>query len=207
MNKNNIKKILIIILIFFSTLYLDLIIFLIEKIPHTSMSNIVTIGDRILFITFIALIWYAWETKKIREIGQEPVLLLFVRNIDDYKEEKQKQLKNYVINSMRGDLSNELLLNVKDPFLLRIRNVGNGAAFNVKIQNSNYKVEKYQAQFLAPNSDEQAIKLISENEKPWGAENLNDEIFYITCESINKKKYKFKYKIVDIEKQEVEFIK
>jgi len=200
-------KFILALLAILVTIYLDFVVSLIKMAPFSSVRGIATIGDRILFITFIALIWYAWETKRIREISQEPILLLYIRNIKDYKEEKQKQQEEYIIGSGRGDMQKAMFLHTSDNYLLRMRNVGSGAAFNVKVGNKNYEVEKYQAQFFAPHSDEQSIKLISKNNKPWGAEVLNEEILEITCESINKKKYKFKYKIVDLEKQQIEFIK
>ena len=68
-SKNKISVALVIIGFIF-TVYLDIIVLLLKNIfPWSSIIGIATISDRILFLTFLALLWYAWETQKIREYG------------------------------------------------------------------------------------------------------------------------------------------
>ena len=207
--KRNWKLTLIIITVIIATIFLDVIAKFLKLIPYSSILNLTSIGDRILFITFLCLVWYAWETRKIREIEQDPILLMYIRNINNYNENKRKQLEDYVIKSRRGELSNLMGLDIADDYLIRLRNVGRGAAFNVKVEikSKNFKIEKYQTQFFSPESDEQSIEVVVVGDKPWGVEELNGEIFHITCESINKKVCIFKYKIVDLERMLVEFVK
>ncbi len=46
------------------TIFLDQIIFLFVGV---SIPGLASVGDRMLFITFWALIWYAWETRGMKE--------------------------------------------------------------------------------------------------------------------------------------------
>ncbi len=99
------KTFILILLITITTLGLDWLIFLLNKIPNLSIPGLATIGDKILFATFLALIWYAWETKRIREIEQEPI-------IDLYYRPKTQTHEAY----------------------LRLRNSGEGTAYNIKVE-------------------------------------------------------------------------
>lgn len=221
---NNQALIIFFIIAIIFTIYLDVLIFLIKKIfLLSSISGITTISDRVLFLTFLALVWYAWETRKMKnemttqtELELRPTFILFIR---ECKDEKQKE---YCIKTGVGDVAEKMdrYGGVKDlncakefdNFLIRIRNVGKGPAFNVKVEDESgvFEVEKYQSQFFAPEpkGDEQSIKIIRKDGKEIKGDysDLNNTIFEISCENINKKKYYFKYKIVDAEKQIVEFI-
>jgi hypothetical protein len=204
-----IYKFFIILLVILSTIYLDLIIKIAARIPFSSINGLASAGDRILFASLIALIWYAWETKRIKEIGQEPILLLYIRKIKNLNEEKQKEQKEYATNfeidEMIKDMDNTITP-INNDYVLRIRNVGSGAAFNVRVENKNFNVEKYQAHFFAPGSDEQSIKLIGKNKNTWKPKEFNNEIFELKCNSINHKKHNFKFKIINFEKGEIDLI-
>ena len=185
--------------------------------------NNAAISDWILSFTFLALLWYAWETKRIREIEQEPIFIMYIRNINDYSKDKDRQEKQreYCIKTATGNLAKEFdkysgegLNCVKefDKYLIRIRNVGKGPAFNVEVrdENLNFKIEKYQSQFFAPEpkGDEQSIKIIKKDGDAIKGDysEFKKAVFEISCENTNKKEYKFRYKIVDIEKQEIKYL-
>jgi hypothetical protein len=202
-------KRIIVLLVIFSTVYLDFIVQLITKIPSSSINGLASIGDRILFATLMALIWYAWETKRIKEIRQEPILLLYIRKIKSFNKEKQKEQKEYITNFEIDEIIKKMdqtAVSKINDYVLRIRNVGSGAAFNVRVENRNFKVEKYQAHFFAPGSDEQSIKLICKNKNVFKSDVFNNEIFKIKCDSINHKQYNFKYKIINFKKGEIDLI-
>ena len=229
---NNRKLIGFFILAIIFTIYLDVLILLIKKIFLLSfVFHIITISDRILFLTFLALIWYAWETRGMKneivtqtELFQKPILIMYIRNINEYDEKgkkKQQQQKEYCIDTKLtsvaknfdegGGFGSDLCLaETFKKYLIRVRNVGKGPAFNTEVSNENFKVEKYQSQFFAPEpkGDEQSIKIIRKDEKEieGNYSDLNNNTFKIFCENINKKKYYFKYKIIDTEKQIVKFI-
>jgi len=183
---------------------LDWIIFLINKIPNLSIPGLASISDKILFATFLALVWYAWETKRMREIEQEPVMLLYIRDIRDYvsKPEKQQKIRDggYLIRiRTEGKDSN---------YFIRLRNTGRGTAFNVTVESSSLKVDKYETQFFAPLTDEHSIKIIEKgNKKIESWKKLNGSVFAIKCRSVNGKFYSFKFKIIDAQKQIVAFLK
>lgn len=117
MNKK-FETIIIVFLIIIITSTLDWIIFIVNKIPLLSISGIASIGDKILFATFLALIWYAWETKKIREIEQEPIIDLYYR----------PQTRNH------GKC-------------LRLRNSGKGTAYNIKVERISVRAGEKEFEF------------------------------------------------------------
>ncbi len=117
-----------------------------EKLPfpdqtfseHRSLSN------WILFIIFIALFWYAWETWKMREqiikqneIAQMPVMILYVRYLPDYQ--RKANTRNGIFKIK--DKFREYLIPVKNRgdrdglsnYFISLRNVGLGTAFNIKV--------------------------------------------------------------------------
>jgi hypothetical protein len=79
----------------------------------------------ILFMTFLTLLWYAWETKKIREIEQKPI-------IDLYYRPKTADHQEY----------------------LRLRNSGKGTAYNIKVERIKSQDNKkiFEFYFNGPNS-------------------------------------------------------
>lgn len=200
-------KITIFFLITIAIIYLNTTIVLITKLPHASIKGFVSVSDIILFATLLALIWYAWETKKIREIEQEPILLPFIRNSKNFSKEKQISQKEYITKFERDEIiSNNLNPNI-NKYIFRIRNVGKGAAFNVKIKSDIFKVEKFQTNFLAPTDDEQSAKLVGIQKNIFNPSELKNVEFELYCESINHKQYIFKYKFIDFEKKEIAYIK
>jgi len=178
----------------------------------------VSINDRILFITFLALVWYAVETQGLKkeaikqtEIEQKPVMMLYVRNRSNITDKMEKVFKREY--TIIDDLS----------YYLSLRNVGRGPAFNVEVieikdKDSIFVVEKYQCRFFAPKGDEQAIKFIKkdnskdnskikkDNSKIKSYDELKNIIFKISCKGVDGRLHAFQYKIIDIEKQEVEYL-
>jgi len=65
------------------TIYLDKIVIFINKIPAIDIHSEVSFTDRILFITFLALLWYSFETRQLKnatrksnELQQTPLFVL-----------------------------------------------------------------------------------------------------------------------------------
>ena len=74
MDKKNMKNFLvkfqttiIIFVIIILTLALDRLVLLLNKIPLLSIPGVASLSDKILFATFLALLWYARETKEMRK--------------------------------------------------------------------------------------------------------------------------------------------
>ncbi|MBU4579765.1 hypothetical protein KKB43_01985 [Patescibacteria group bacterium] len=163
-------------------------------------------SNKILFATFLALFWYAWETRELKEeaikqteIEQKPVMILYVRNLNNITDATKKLFKR------------EYTINNRTSYYLSLRNVGRGPAFNVEVKNQDdiFMVEKYQCRFFAPEpkGDEQAIKMVKkDNSEIRSYDNLENVTFKVSCKNIDGKLYNFQYKIIDIEKREVEFI-
>lgn len=180
-------------------------IFLILSIIIEERINIANI---IQILIFSVLIWYAWETKRIREIEQEPIMLLSVGNINKLKYEPfdSFQLRQ---SDIRDD---GYLIRIKteskdSDYFISLRNTGRGTAFNVVVRSELFDIEKYETNFFAPSSDEYLIKIIEKGNKKienWGK--INGSVFTISSQSINGKIYSFKFKIIDAERQTVKFI-
>lgn len=208
--KKNKTIVTLIIIGFIFTVYLDTVVLLLKDIfPWSSVDGIATVSDRILFLTFLALLWYAWETRKLKEeaikqteIEQKPVMMLYVRNL------------NNITNAIKKIFKREYVISDRASYYLSLRNVGRGPAFNVKVvevkdRDSIFVVEKYQCRFFAPEpkGDEQAIKIIKkDNSKIESYNELKNIIFKINCKGVDDRLHEFQYKIIDIEKQEVEYL-
>lgn len=101
-----------------------------------------TINNVILFFTFLALLFYAWETKKIREIEEKPIIDLFYRP-------KQRSLK--LRNTGKGTAYNIKVESIEakdqifwfyfdDPNLILVNGCEQFLYVNTKDrQNSSYK--------------------------------------------------------------------
>lgn len=83
---------------------------------------LMSMSDWILYATFLALIWYAEETKKIREIEQTPVVDLY------YRPQTSKHEKYF-----------------------RLRNSGKGTAYNIKIEKIKNNGKEFEFYFSDPN--------------------------------------------------------
>ena len=139
--------------------------------------------------------------------------MMYIRNISDFKRdlEKQREQEKYCIKTGNGDVAQKMNIPREevDKFLIRIRNVGRGPAFNVKVKSNNFKVEKYQSNFFAPEpkGDEQSIIIAKKNnEEIKNYEELKRSEFECSCKDAENHGYKNKYRIIDIEKQEIEFL-
>lgn len=160
--------------------------------------------------------FYALQTKRtvqeIRrqtKIQQMPVIMLFVRDIRDYmdnaadydqQQKYRRKFEDFLIRiRTEGESSN---------YYLGVRNVGNGAAFNIEIKSEVFEVSKYQSRFLAPHKDEQPFEVIERSNKK--IENWNkfkDSIFEIFCSDVVGNQHVFKYKILELEKKRIDFVR
>lgn len=204
--------------IFIVTIYLDKIVGLIIKIfPGSSYPGMVSISDRILFITFIILILYTWETfgmkremVKQTELEQMPIILLFIR---DYRETYGKELakredKMARINThyyFKEKFQKYLIKGT--PYCLKLRNSGRGTAFNVEVKGKKFNIVEYESQFFPPGSEHLIGISNKDGSDVSDVTELNGEIFIVYCKSIIHKEYSFRYKIIDIKKKEVEFLR
>ena len=94
------------IIIFLILLDSSLLLFLYNQIFILfSFRDTGILNSFILFITFLALCWYALETKRIREIEQKPIIDLY------YRPRTPKHQK-----------------------CLKLRNSGKGTAYNIRVQ-------------------------------------------------------------------------
>lgn len=166
----------------------------------------------ILVVTLIYLIKYTSETKKTRiqiskqtELEQSPILLLFIRNVMDGEafaedmDAKRFKLDKFLIRIRQEEKVSG--------FYLRIRSVGKGTAFNVTVDSDLFDIVDYETQFFAPLTDEHSIGVVQKgNKKIEKWEVFNNSIFTIKCNDLSKNTYKFKYKIVDFKKREIEYL-
>jgi len=216
----NNKYLLFIIIIIITALYLDYIIFWLNRLPYVNILGYATINDRIIFLTLSGLIWYAWLTRGMRnemvtqtELEQKPIPMMYIRNIDNYPEEERKKQWEYCIkiNGNRGILETEEEFNRRyERYIIRIRNVGKGPLFNLEVNSEIFKIEKYQSQFLAPEpkGDEQSVKIIKKDgtEILGDYSGLNNAIFEISYDNVNRKNYKSNYRIINVEKQAIKYV-
>ena len=227
--RRNKKLILLLFFLAYITviIFLDWIILLLNKIPYLSISGFATITDRILLLTLLGLLWYVWETRGMKnemvtqtELEQKPIPMMYIRNINDYSEEKKQEQQEYCIETVLTDVAKKFdgsgafgsgdTEKTFKKYIIRIRNVGKGPLFNLKVNSENFEVEKYQSQFLAPEpkGDEQSVKIKKKDGTEISGEysELNGAIFEISYDNVNKKNYKYKYKIINVEEQKIEFL-
>ncbi len=147
-----------------------------------------------------------------QESKEGPFINLYIRNVKDYEEEKQRKIKDegYLITHIVEKVWLNRRYKAIEPsdYFLRLRNQGNGIALNVRVKSNKFKVDKYQINQLAPSGDEQSIKIVRKsNNKIRDLKELNGEVLKIYCNSEDGKEYVFKWKIIDIRQQRVKFIK
>jgi hypothetical protein len=167
------------------------------------------------FALIIVTAYYAWQTRKtVKEMSRQtnlqqmPVIMIYIRdirdsmnNITDYNEQQKMRSKfeNFLIR-IRTESNNS-------NYYLALRNVGNGAAFNIDVKSDTFEIVKYQSRFLAPIKDEQPFSIVEKgNKKIEGWDKFKDSVLEINCNDISGIQYLFKYKIVGIEDKKVEFI-
>ena len=164
----------------------------------------------VLTLTLAVLIWYAHDTNRIAnesvaqtELEIRPVMCLYIRNLTVVSsEEVRRSIKErYAITHIVGDGI------VASAYYIALRNVGNGPAFNVSLESENFIGWKYQTRFFAPKKDEHAVGIVKKpSNKIRDLSELKNEIFIVRCQTITGKWYEYKYKIIDIEDRDVEFI-
>ena len=123
-----------------------------------------------------------------------PVLILDIKNIKEYPEDRQQKIKkeDYSITYRS--------------YLLQIRNEGDSVALNVQIDSDNFKIVKYQNHQIGL-QDEQFIKIVKKsNDEIEDINELNGEILKIYCETLEGAGFYFKYEIVNMEQKKVRFV-
>jgi len=179
-----------------------------------SIFEFLNLSDQFNLLAFglilIVLLWYAHYTHRLAdesvvqtELEIRPIICLYVRNLSGVStEEIRRNIKDkYAITHLVGDGI------VSSSYYIALRNVGNGPAFNVSLESENFVGRKYQTRFFAPKKDEHAVKIVRKpSNKIRDLSELKKEVFTIKCQTITGRWYEYKYKIVDIEEREVEFI-
>lgn len=164
------------------------------------------LGNLILFITFLALAWYSWETRGMRkemikqtQLEQMPIVMLYIRKIKIDQKNVDNKLLDYLVRiRTEKDYPN---------YYLSTRNIGKGSAFNLKISSNRFDIVKYNARFLAPTKDEQPFSICENgNKKIESWDKFKDSVFEIECSDLLKNKYIFKYKIIDLINENVQYL-
>jgi len=166
----------------------------------------------ILSITAILLWIYTKATQEMKSemvkqtrLDQMPVMMMFVRNIGDNSKapEDMQRLREKYLNFLIRIRTDGRESN----YLLRLRNVGRGAAFNVMVESDKFDITDYETQFFAPQKDEHAIKVIQKgNRKVENWELFEESIFTIRCSDVLGSVYEFKYKIIDFKNRQIEYL-
>ncbi len=145
----------------------------------------ITINEIILFATFLALLWYANETKKIRQIEQEPIIDLYYRphSSADGKLRLRNSGKGTAYNIRVGKITSENGKNFEfyfdDPNLILINN-----AEQTLIVGSDKKNDKDMHGFL------QYVKQKSFESRKDILNKKQEIIIAIYYENIKKKKFR-----------------
>ncbi len=147
------------------------------------------------FIQFIApIIISLLSIRFIKNKRREPVLILDVKSIKEYSQNKQQKIKEngYLIADSN--------------YFLQIRNEGDDIALNTYVESDNFKIVKYQNHQIGL-QDELSIEIVkkSDNEIK-NLKELNGGVLKIYCETIEGIGFYFKYQIIDIEEKRVRFM-
>jgi len=174
------------------TLILDRLVLLLNKIPYLSISGLASLSDKILFATFLALIWYAWETRKMRkemvvqnELEQKPIVDLFYRP-KTTKHDEYLRLRNsgkgvaYNINVQTITIENKKFKFYLDDPNLILTPLGNEQTLHVDAWNNKSHLGEGQLHFLKNTISPQTI---------YSKNDLKKIRFIIFYENANKKKY------------------
>ena len=130
-----------------------------------------TMSDKILFLTFLALLWYAWETRCMKkemveqtQLEQKPIVDLFYRPTTPNHEQ-----------------------------CLRLRNSGKGVAYNIGVETIKTDDDKtFEFYFEDPNlilttGDEQTLKINAKYKSRQGGETWpGDPLNYFLDECVTK---------------------
>ena len=130
----------------------------------------------------------------IKNKRREPILILDVKSIKEYSQNKQQKIKE-----------DDYLIADSDYFL-QIRNEGDDVALNIYVESDNFKIAKYQNHQIGL-QDELSIKIVKKpNDEIKNLKELNGGILKIYCETIGGIGFYFKYQIIDIMEQRVRFM-
>ncbi|MFH1767381.1 MAG: hypothetical protein ABH826_04850 [Patescibacteria group bacterium] len=165
----------------------------------------ITYGEKILTsiyaLTVLVVFWYAWETRRMKnemvtqtELKLKPILVLYIRTL------KKPKDQDYCVETVERT----------GEFILQVRNVGRGPAANLLVENNDFEVEKYQSNFLAPEGDEQSFKIKRKDNKAIQSyRQLNGVEFTVSAGNYAEpqNRYFYIYEIVNLEKQEVRFVR
>lgn len=172
------------------------------------MENIGTIQ----FLQFmVPLLVSLISIRFIKVKNRGPVLVLDIKHIKDYSDEKKEQIQkdNYLIpeQGYKLGIQNDQLITDKG-YVLQIRNEGDSVALNIHVDSENFtmfKCESHQVGFGV--HDENIIKIIKKsNEEIKDIRDLNGEIFKIYCETIEGEGFYFEYEVIDAKEKKVRFI-
>ncbi len=147
------------------------------------------------FIQFIVpIIISLLSIRFIKTKKREPILILDIKDIKEYHQNKQQKIKD------------EGYLIANSDYLLQIRNEGDNVALNTYVESDNFKIIKYQNHQIGL-QDEYLIKIVQKsNNEIKDLKELNEKILKIYCETLKGIGFYFKYQIIDIKEKRVRFI-
>jgi len=184
------------ILVGFILVIVSFLSFLLINCLFSKNFSELSIGNYILFITFLGLVWYAWETRGMKkqmflqnEMEQNPFLTIFLRDLNS--------------NEFIGkDIGEDFILGTSQ-YTFRIRNIGKGPAFDVEIESDNFVGKNFETKIFAPLNDEHCVQIVRKDfengftDKSFNIKNLDGERFHIFCKDSRGVFNVFEYKIVD----------
>lgn len=134
-----ISNFLLLLAVLVSTFHLEKLIYFVNIIFRSSISEQVNVNDRILFVTFLGLIWYAWETKEMKDTMKDQLKFKRLPRLDIYYEKSKEEKKGKVF---------------------KLKNNGEGAAYNIKIEDILFDNKKFGFNFNDAN-----LVLVSNNKR------------------------------------------
>lgn len=174
------KRIIIPATILFITIYLNQIFFVVKELagPLIKGGVNVSISDRIYFLTLVAIIWYAYETKLLRKATVGRPVISIIKNVSDTIE-------------IRNDGSN-IAYNIKVYFLyggftrhkIEISILGKGLMYKIGIESAEIKID-----------EKNKVKLSSLINSSPPDPNLKVLIYYSDSVENKKPQYEDKWKL------------
>jgi hypothetical protein len=166
----------------------------------------------VLVVTLAYLKKYTNETEQTRkqiarqtELEQMPIMLLFIRSVADGGVPYGELQK--LIDKFRNFLIRIQSETEDSNYFLRVRNTGEGTAFNVTVESDTFDIIDYETQFFAPLTDEHSIKIVQKgNKKIESWEMFENSVFTIKCDDLSKNSYEFKYRIINFKERKVEYL-
>lgn len=142
-------------------------------------------------------------------LQQMPIIILYIRDIQDYMDNKADYDEQQKIRRKREDFLIRIRTeSSKSNYFLALRNVGNGTAFNIEVKSNLFEVVGYQSRFIAPKGDEQAFSICQKgNKKIESWDTFNQSEFTVRCKDVSGAIHTYHYRVIDLREKKIKFIK